>query len=345
MKSLGLGVVGCGGAAVDVVRAVAAVPGLSVVAVHDRQRLLADDLAALTKARVHDSLTSFLSDGNVEAAYVAVPHDLLASIARTALLSGLHVLVEKPMAITVDDIDELDTLAKAKNRTLAVMYEMRFAPASLAARSYIRRGAIGRVTGVRIRTLIDKPRNYWRVGLTGRSSSSWRGQVARAGGGVVLMNTSHQLDLVSAITQLRVVSVSAITGTFSPGIDVEDTASAIFHFSNGAIGSLTAAAHVPGANDGETLEIDGSLGQLTLDPYSGRLALFLRRPWGDLEAGRWLDLAMETSDPFVPALRSFLTAARTSAPPTVGAREARTVLATVRAIYLSAAEQRVVKPA
>jgi predicted dehydrogenase len=221
---------------------------------------------------------------------------------------------------------------------------MRFTPAAIAARTLVRGGAIGRINAVRIRTLIDKPLDYWRVGLTRRSDSPWRGQIARAGGGVVLMNATHQLDLVASITKLKVMSVAGLIDTFGSGIEVEDAASAVFRFSNGAIGSLVAGAHVPGAVDDETLEIDGSLGQLTLDPYSGRLALYLRRSWHGKPSGRWLEMEVNGNDPFVPALRSFVAAIRASSQPAVGAPEARAVLATVTAIYLSAAEGRTVKP-
>ena len=343
MKPLGLGIVGCGGAAMDVARAAAAIAGLSVVGAHDLDRALADDLARASGARAHESLAGLLGDEGVDIIYVAVPHDMLAPIARTALLAGRHVLVEKPMAITVEAIDDLEALAGSRQRTLGAFYEMRFAPAALAARRLVRDGAIGRVTAIRIRTLIDKPPDYWWAGLTGRSASPWRGQLARAGGGVVLMNTSHQLDLVASITRLTVTSVSGLIATGTPGIDVEDTASATLRFSNGAIGSLAAGAHVAGAVDLETLEIDGTLGQLTLHPYSGRLALYMRRPWRGRLPGRWLEPEVADGDPFVAALGSYAGSVRSGSRPEVGAPEARVVLATVQAIYRSAAEGRVVE--
>lgn len=344
MKSLGLGIVGCGGAAVDLARAAGATPGLAIAAVHDLDAALAGELAGATGARVHESLASLLADEHVQIIYVAVPHDVLAPIAQAALLAGHHVLVEKPMATTLEAIGDLEALATQRRRTLGVFYEMRFAPAAMAARTLVRSGAIGRINVVRIRTLIDKPPDYWRVGLTGRSHSPWRGERARAGGGVVLMNASHQLDLVASITRLEVMSVAATIATFTAGIDVEDTAAAAFRFSNGAIGSLTAGAHVPGAIDDETLEIEGSLGRLTLAPYSGRLGLYLRRAWRDRPPGRWLELEVDGTDPFVPALASFVAAVRGASRPVVGAPEARAVLATVTAIYRSAAEARTVEP-
>jgi predicted dehydrogenase len=253
------------------------------------------------------------------------------------------VLVEKPMALTLEAIDDLEAIATAAQRTLGVFYEMRFGPAAVAARVLVRGGAIGTVKSVRIRTLIDKPPEYWRRGLTGRSDNPWRGQRARAGGGVVLMNASHQLDLLVAITGLRVASVSGAIATSTRGIDVEDAAEAVLRFSGGAIGSLTAGAHVPGALDDETLDIDGSLGRVILAPYSGQLRLYLRRAWRDRPAGRWLDVPVEGADPFVPALRSFVAAVRTGARPATGAPEARAVLEIVQALYRSAAEGRIVE--
>lgn len=338
--NLGLGIVGCGGAAVDVARAARTMPGLSLVAVHDLDTALAGELAAATDARVHDTLGSLLADEHVQIVYVAVPHDALAPIARAALEAGHHVLVEKPMATTIEAIDDLAALATKQQRTLGAFYEMRFAPAAVAARTLVRGGAIGRITAVRIRTLIDKPASYWQVGLTGRSHSPWRGERSRAGGGVVLMNTSHQLDLVASITGLEVKSVTAMIATVTAGIDVEDAAAATFTFADGAIGSLAAGAHVPGAVDDETLELDGSLGRLTLEPYAGRLGLYLRRAWRDRPAGRWLEVEVDGTDPFVPALAAFVAAVRTAARPIVGAPEARAVLATVSAIYRAAAEGR-----
>jgi UDP-N-acetyl-2-amino-2-deoxyglucuronate dehydrogenase len=344
VKAVGLGIVGCGGAAVDVARAAASTPDLSVVAVQDLDRRIADDLAGTTGALAHGSLASLLADERVDVVYVAVPHDLLAPIARSALLAGRHVLVEKPMAITLEAIDDLAAVAGSQERSLGVFYELRSAPAAIAARTLVRDGAIGRITAVRIQTLIDKPPEYWRTGLTGRSDSPWRGQTARAGGGVVLMNASHQLDLVASITQLEVSAVMGMIGTLSATVEVEDAAAAVLRFSNGAIGSLVAGAHVAGATNGETIEIDGSLGQLTLDPYAGRLALYLRRAWRGRPSGRWLELEVGDGDPFVAALRSFVAAVRRNTQPATGAPEARAVLATVQAIYRSAAEGRSIQP-
>ena len=331
---LGLAIVGCGGAGADVARAIEQVPGLALVAAHDRDETLARDLAAPAGATVHPSLASLLDDERVDAVYIALPHDLLAGVARDVLLAHRHALVEKPMATTTADIDALAALAEPAGRTLGVFYEMRFSPAAVAAREIVGGGSIGDVVGVHIRTLIDKAPSYWRFGYSGRSESGWRGEKARAGGGVVLMNTSHQLDIVGMVTGLRVVSVAGHTRTRTAGIDVEDEAVAALRFSNGALGTLVAGAHVAGA-DGETIEILGELGRVTLDPYAGELVQVTRGA-----SPRVVVPARGASDDrgtFVAALAAFADAARASLAPPVGAPEARRVLATVEALYESSA--------
>jgi predicted dehydrogenase len=127
-----------------------------------------------------------------------------------------------------------------------------------------------------------------------------------------------------------------------PDIDVEDTAAAVLWFTGGAIGSLVAGAHVPGAAAAETLEIDGDLGAVELEPYARRLRIFLRRPWEELAAGRWLEPEVGAGDPFAAALSAFAAAVRAGTPPQVGAPEARAVLATILGLYRSAATGQVV---
>src|SRR5690242_13327279 len=111
--------------------------------------------------------------------------------------------------------------------------------------------------GVQIQTLIDKPLSYWQSGYDGRSANPWRGVKTQAGGGVVLMSSSHLLDALFYITGLKVTRLSAAIGTLASSVEVEDTASALLHFDNGAIGNLFAGAHIKGAHHDERCFIYG----------------------------------------------------------------------------------------
>lgn len=339
MRPLGLGIVGCGGAAADVVAALTSSHEWRVVATYDRKASLARDLALRSGAYRCASLDELLAHPGVDAVYIALPHDLLAGTAERALLAGRHALVEKPMALDVADITRLDGLARHHRLRLGVFFELRFAGAVVAGRRVLRAGAIGRVSEVRVITLIDKPRSYWRHGLSGRSTDPWRASRARAGGGILLMNTIHQLDLVRHLTGSAFSRLHAEVATRSSRVDVEDAATATFRLSDGAIGSIAAAAHSPGAQDGERIEIDGTLGRLDLpDLYgTGRPRLYLRRPWREMPAGEWLELPIERPDPYLDAVEAFGRAIRRRTAPPTGAADAAAALSAVLALYRSAA--------
>lgn len=345
MRVLRFGLVGCGGAAADLCRAVDALDWVRVVAAHDRVESAARRLAAPRGARVHVDLPALLANPAVDVVYVALPHDRLAGAAEEALRAGHHVLVEKPMAIDPGDVHRLDRLARVSGLVLGAVFELREVTAIREARALVEGGAIGQIESVRIRTVIDKPATYWQTGLAGSVADGWRASLARAGGGLLLMNAIHQIDLVRFLTGQEFVRATAETATWTPSIEVEDAAAAVLRLSGGAIVSLAAAAHSAGATLEERIELDGRLGRLDLpDPYGdGTLRVYLRRPWSDLAAGEWTDIPAIRRDPYVELIRRF--AAAVTAGPEVatdlpGARDAAAALSTVRAMYRSAVSGR-----
>jgi predicted dehydrogenase len=164
MNRVSFGIIGCGGAAVPVGEAIATSPLASLAMVHDVDLHLARDFGESHRVPFVEDVEALLGDPGVQAVYIGVPHDLLAPLARRALEAGKHVLVEKPMALTLADADALMALAEAQRLALGVLYELRYAAPFVQARELIRAGAIGRIIGVRIQTLIDKPEGYWRSG-------------------------------------------------------------------------------------------------------------------------------------------------------------------------------------
>jgi predicted dehydrogenase len=322
----------------------AASPLTELAAVYDVNPDMARDISLRFNVPMMGSLSELLSNSSVDAAYIAVPHYLLAPLTRQALEAGKHALTEKPLAISVEEIDALIALATERQLSLGVFYEMRYAPAHAPARELIQAGAIGNIIGVRIQTLIDKTLTYWQSGYMGRSVNPWRGIKAQAGGGVVLMNTSHLLDAVAYITGLVVTSVSAEIGTLVADVEVEDMAVATLRFNNGAVGSLMAGAHISGARNEECCYLYGTQGQLRLpDPYgSDRLQLYLKRAWGDFTAGQWHTLSTQPVQVYQRALEDFAQSVQSRRSVPIGGQAARQVLAVVRAIYQSATERRII---
>lgn len=333
---LGVGIVGCGWAATDIARAIDALPDGHVAAMYDPDRARTAELAGRYGGTVHDTLDALLDDPAVDIVYVGTPHNILAPTAARALAAGRHVLVEKPVALDVASVAELKLLAEERGRCLGVVLELRESGPVRQAKSLIDAGAIGAVRSVRIRTIIDKPAGYWTTGP--RGELGWRAWRAQAGGGVVLMNSIHQLDLVRFVTGLTFVRALADVATQTAAVEVEDCAAAVLRLSNGALVSLVANAHSPGAAYEERIEIDGADGRLDLpDPYQpGVLRVFLRRPWRDLPAGRWVDVDADTVDTYIELVRGYLRAVRAGSPPPAGADDASAAVATVLAIYGSA---------
>ncbi len=345
MTQLRFGIVGCGNAAVPVCEAIQASPLAEIAVACDLNPELARDIGLRYGAAHTDQAATVWSDPDVDAAYIAVPHDQLARLAGQALAAGKHALVEKPMALTLTDADELIAAAEAGGLTLGAFYEMRYAPAFEQARELIQAGAIGRVIGLRIEVLIDKPESYWQAGWLGRSSGPWRGQKAHAGGGVLMMNASHFLDAAWYMTGLEVTSVTGESDTLVAPVEVEDTVAATLRFDNGAVGGLYAGAHLAGSKAAERCEIYGTEGTLLVpDPYvGGDLQVYLRRGWRDLPAGAWTSLPGAPGPVYSRAVDEFAQAALRRAPAPIGGRDARRVLATVLGIYQSAAERRAIR--
>lgn len=344
MSSVRFGILGCGSASVPVCEAIVTSPLTELAAVYDVNQDLANDLSGRFHVRTMETLDELLTNPTVDAVYIAVPHYLLAPLTQQALEAGKHVLTEKPLAISLEEVDRLIAFATERQLSLGVFYEMRYAPAHALAREFIQAGAIGDVVGIQIQTLIDKSLAYWQAGYSGRSLNPWRGIQAQAGGGVVLMNTSHLLDALRYVTGLSVTSVSAEIGTLVADVEVEDMATATLRFNNGAIGSLIAGAHISGAHNEECCSIYGTEGQIRLpDPYgSGPLQVYLRRAWDEFTAGQWHSIPTEPVPVYQRAIEDFAQAVGTKRCVPISAQDARQVLAVVLAIYQSAAERRTI---
>lgn len=338
------GIVGCGTASIPVCEAIQASPRTRLAAVYDINKELAEDLEQRFQVRRTSSLEELLANPVVDAVYIAVPHYLLASLTAQALQAGKHALTEKPLALSLEEVDGLARLAEREKRSLGVFFEMRYAPAYAVAHELVRAGALGEIIGVQIQTLIDKPMAYWQSGYMGRSTHPWRASLSQAGGGVLLMNTSHLLDATLYVTGLRVKGVLAQIGHLVAEVEVEDTAAVTLRFHNGAIGSIFAGAHIAGARDNECIFLYGTRGQIRLpDPYGSQsLQMYLQQPFGEYEAGIWHEVSLEPVPVHARGIEEFTRAVQDGRCVPIGADDARQVLSIILAIYRSANEERMV---
>jgi predicted dehydrogenase len=329
---IGLGVIGCGWAAGEIVRAITRLPALRIVAAFDADAQRAQTYAEKAHARLASGIDDLIADPAVSVVYVGLPHYLLSATVERALAAGKHVLAEKPLSLDAPDARRLGALAESKGLKLAVFFELRRSGTVSTAKRILDGGEIGEPRLIRLRTIIDKRADYW--GAPG--APNWRASREQAGGGVLLMNTIHQLDSLRYITGLDYVSAQGEIATFKAAANVEDAGSATLRLSNGAILSIVASAHSPGANHDETIEIDGTLGRLDLPDPFGIAPLRLYRS----ESKVWNDIAVDRPDSHLLMLESFVDAIVKDTPVPASANDAAAAIGAVNAIYRSAREGR-----
>ena len=191
-----------------------------------------------------------------DAVLIATPHYDHPPIAEAALAAGLHVLSEKPIGVTVGSARKLNaTAAKYPHLKFGIVFQNRMNPVFRKMKELISSGELGEVT--RVTWLITDWFRTW----TYYASGGWRATWAGEGGGVLINQCPHNLDLLQWITGLmpnRVTAVASLGKTHP--IEVEDEVSAILEYPNGAIGHfVTSSGEAPGTN---RLEICGDHGKL-----------------------------------------------------------------------------------
>lgn len=262
------GVIGCGEIAVQTCQGISAAPNAEIKMLMDTRPEVLGDLAEFYGAPTTTSAKEVFANPEVDAVYIATPHDLHVPLGIRAARAGKHVLVEKPIATTLQDADALIAACKEAGVKLGVAFLAQVDAAMAAARDLIRAGLLGDIIAVRMEALIDKPAAYWTGGYSQRVRTDWRTQRARAGGGVLIMNVIHDLNTVRWVTGLEVKRVYAEYDTLATEleIDVEDTIGVLLRYENRAIGVIQAGSSIRGRSheDVRGPRIYGTKGQIIL---------------------------------------------------------------------------------
>jgi predicted dehydrogenase len=304
----------------------------SLVAVVDTDVARAEALAAAYGARPFACAAEAYAAEDIDAVAICLPSAMHTDAAVEALRAGKDVIVEKPIAVTLPAADAIIAAEKESGRTVAVISQRRFQPPAMAIKAAIDDGRLGRVTSGIAESAFFRPQSYY-------DSGDWRGTLAIDGGGALMNQGIHALDLL--IWMLGVpVQVSAHTGRVAhERIEVEDVAAATIVFESGAIGVILAStAASPGLP--VRLSVHGDRGTAVME--NEELVFFES---SDAAAP---DEAPVTSDPALlegwgpldVAHRAqyvdFLEAVRTGRGPKVSTQAGRLSLAVVLAVYESA---------
>ena len=210
-----------------------------------------------------DSTSALFASGTIDALLIATPHMQHAEIAIAAFDAGVHVLCEKPIAVTIRDARRVNAAAASHQKLkFGIMLQQRTMPLYRTLREMLASGSLGEIS--RITWLVTDWFRTWSYYASGGWRATWAGE----GGGVLINQCPHNLDLIQWITGLRPSRITAVAsiGKTHP-IEVEDEVSAILEYPNGAIGHfVTTTGEAPGTN---RLEICTDRGKLIAE--SGKL--------------------------------------------------------------------------
>jgi len=253
----GFGIIGCGMISRFHARAIGDVPGAKLAACFDSVPAAADRLAAETGCRAYHDLDRLLADPAVEVATIGTPSGAHLEPAVAAARAGRHVIVEKPLEITLRRCDAIIEACRKAGVVLSTIFPSRFHQTSVELKRAVDQGRFGRLTVGDAYVKWYRTQQYY-------DSGAWRGTWELDGGGALMNQAIHSVDLLTWLMG-PVAAVQAQTALLAhQRIAVEDVAVAALRFANGALGVIEASTAIyPGYL--KRIEIHGSTGSAVME--------------------------------------------------------------------------------
>jgi predicted dehydrogenase len=346
--TLGCAIVGCGLIAQFHARALAEVPNTRVTALVSRHPDNARKLAATVGLDCphFTDLADALKRPDVDVVIVTTPSGAHLEPAVAAAQAGKHVVVEKPLEITVERCDRIIDACTRNGVQLCTIFPSRFGDANRALKQAVDTGRFGRLTLGETTCKWWRPQSYYDEG-------GWKGTLALDGGGALMNQAIHNVDLLLWMMG-DVTHVSGFTATLAhERIEVEDTAVACLRFAHGALGVIQATTSVhPGLP--KTIAVHGDRGSVVIEQDDLLLWKFAEETPADAAlrerfaqktgaSGGSSNPAAISHQGHARQLADFVEAIRTGRRPLVDGREGRKAVAVIQAIYRSAATGRTVE--
>lgn len=255
--SFGFGIIGCGMISRFHAKAIADIPGARVAACFDTLGASADKLAGELGCRAYHDLNAMLADPAVQIVTIGTPSGVHLEPAVAAAQAGKHVIVEKPLEITLDRCDQIIRACEKAGVTLATIFPSRFHETGQSIKQAVDGGRFGRLVLGDAAVKWFRTQQYY-------DSGAWRGTWALDGGGALMNQAIHSVDLLTWLMG-PVTEISAHTATLAhERIEVEDVATATLRFASGALGTIVATtASYPGSL--KRIEIRGSQGTAVME--------------------------------------------------------------------------------
>jgi UDP-N-acetyl-2-amino-2-deoxyglucuronate dehydrogenase len=327
-----IGLIGGGNITETHARAARAIPGVEISAIHGTNAERVARLCREHGGTPHQDFDAFLQHRPMDMVIIGSPSGLHAAQGIAAARRGLHVLTEKPIEINTARADALIEAARQSKVQLGVIFQDRKKPHIRQLKDWLDQGLLGRILFVDARVKWYRPPEYY-------ANSRWRGTLALDGGGALINQGVHTVDLLLWLLG-DVVRVQARTATLLHKIEAEDTAVATLEFASGALGLLQATtAAYPGYP--RRVEISGTEGTVILE-HDRIIAANLRNAPAAIESAA-LDENQSASSAVVndfrghqAVLEDFLQAIRQNRAPACDGVEGRRSLALIESIYRAA---------
>lgn len=231
MKKYKIGILGCGKVAHLHAKAILDIPEAEFCAVWSRTKETAENFASQYNVRAYQSIPQMISENQIDLVVVCTPHPFHKGPAVEAARSGAHILVEKPLASTLKDCDEMISACNEHGVKLGVISQRRWYAPVKRVKQAIEDGKIGTPVLGTITMLGWRDKSYY-------DGDAWRGTWKMEGGGVLVNQAPHQLDILIWMMG----DIDEVYGVWKnlnhPYIEVDDTAVVIVKFKNGGIGNI-----------------------------------------------------------------------------------------------------------
>lgn len=339
MQKIRFGIIGAGNIGNVHAQAIKNTPGAELVAVATRDQPRGEAFAGKHGCEFHSDYHFLVSRQDINAVTICTPPDLHAPMAVDAASAGKHVLCEKPMARTTGECDAMIAACQHAGVTLGIVFQSRFDPLARKLKSLIDNDILGRLLWVSANTIWYRSDEYYRSG-------PWRGILEHEGGGVVINQAIHAIDLLLWLTGMP-TRVTARTRTLNHAIEIEDGAIAMLEYADTRLGVVQATtAAFPGFP--ERLEFYGTSGSAIYHKGEGRLEWHIAEPRVDQveqvngKSGAANPMAIG-SDGHTAQFQDFVMALREHHLPAVDGRAGRASVEFVQAVYRAAREHMTVE--
>lgn len=253
MHKLKVGIIGCGNIFPMHAIPVVTHPDLMLVAVCDNKPERVALAAEKYHAKPFTSYETMMDTMDLDVVHICTPHYLHAPMSIYASQKGVHVLTEKPMSIHLQDAKDMVDAAKHNHKSLGVIFQNRFNKGAVFLKEVLTSGKLGKIKGAKCQVTWDRSDAYYQL-------SDWKGTWDKEGGGAVIDQAIHTLDLLRWFVDQKIIKVDAhIAKRAHAMIEVEDTAEGAIHFENGLIANFHVINYFS-KNSPVTIDLDCEFG-------------------------------------------------------------------------------------